>query len=596
MQLLEPLDIDARERLELQVRERPAAPQALAVPQHPGRASRVPLLERSPPLGQQPLEAVQVELAGLDVHEVAGRAREEDRVGAERLAQPRHVDLERVARRRRRVLGPQLLDQAVAGDDPVGLQQQDRQQRALLRAAEREPAPVRADLERTEDAEVDATRRPATFSRSRAPDQVESALRALRATVAGMTTIHLRAAAAAAILAGALALAAPAAAKPALQCGDTVTRSVTLTRSLTNCPDKGLVIGADGITVDLNGHTIDGTVTQLTDCDVPPFGPAGITTPATTGMTIKNGTLQQFFAGFGAGTETTGMSNSTLRDLTARDNRFAGITMGSRDGHNDGNRIVHNHVYGNGCGDGIALNTARGNLVAHNRSHDNGEGIGICCGQDNVVRDNVVTRNADNGIGICCDGRANLIEGNRVTDNANNGIIVFFNAEGTLIRRNHVARNGDGIVIDEASGNTVAYNVVSDALGCPFCDPPTGFGIAVVADAVDNTIVGNLVSRTKEDGIRVLDFDPADPGNPVPSGTVMRGNLVSRAGHDGIRTDSADAVLTRNAAVLQPRPRDRGRAGRHRRRRQPGPPQRRPGAVRGRRLPLRSRSGVEIRR
>ena len=75
-QLLEPLDVDARERLELEVRERPAAPQALAVPQHPGRAFRVPLLERSPPLGQQPLEAVQVELAGLDVHEVAGRARE----------------------------------------------------------------------------------------------------------------------------------------------------------------------------------------------------------------------------------------------------------------------------------------------------------------------------------------------------------------------------------------------------------------------------------------------------------------------------------------------------------------------------------------
>ena len=67
-QLLEPLDVDARERLELEVRERPAAPQALAVPQHPGRAFRVPLLERSPPLGQQPLEAVQVELAGLDVH------------------------------------------------------------------------------------------------------------------------------------------------------------------------------------------------------------------------------------------------------------------------------------------------------------------------------------------------------------------------------------------------------------------------------------------------------------------------------------------------------------------------------------------------
>jgi hypothetical protein len=81
------------------------------------------------------------------------------------------VDLDGVARRRRRVLGPQLLDQAIARDDPVGLQQQDRQQRALLRAAEREPVPVRANLERTEDAEVDASRGPASLSRSRTPDQ-----------------------------------------------------------------------------------------------------------------------------------------------------------------------------------------------------------------------------------------------------------------------------------------------------------------------------------------------------------------------------------------------------------------------------------------
>jgi len=365
-----------------------------------------------------------------------------------------------------------------------------------------------------------------------------------------MTSIHCRAATAAAILTGALVLAAPAAAQPSLHCGDTLTHSVTLTRDLTDCPDQGLVIGADDITVDLNGHTIDGTVTQISDCEAPPFGPSGISNSRYDGVTIKNGTLQQFFQGVNAGSETTGMTNGTLRDLTVRDNRFAGVTMGSRSGHNDGNRIVHNHLYGNGCGDGIGLNTARGNLIADNRAHDNGGGIGLCCSQDNVVRDNVVTHNSEHGISICCDGGANLIEGNEVTDNDAAGIKVSFNAEGALIRRNHVAGNGDDIVIDEASGNTIAGNLVSDALGCPFCDPPNGFGILVVADANDNTIVGNIIARTKQDGIRVLDFDPADPENPVPSGTVMRANLVSRGGHDGIRTDSAAAVLTGNAAFF----------------------------------------------
>jgi hypothetical protein len=51
----------------------------------------------------------------------------------------------------------------------------------------------------------------------------------------------------------------------AVQCGQTLTHSVKLTKDLVNCRGDGLVIGADGITVDLNGHTVDGVVTE-TEC------------------------------------------------------------------------------------------------------------------------------------------------------------------------------------------------------------------------------------------------------------------------------------------------------------------------------------------
>ena len=44
----------------------------------------------------------------------------------------------------------------------------------------------------------------------------------------------------------------------AVSCGATITRDTTLKADLTNCPGDGLVIGADNITLDLNGHTIDG--------------------------------------------------------------------------------------------------------------------------------------------------------------------------------------------------------------------------------------------------------------------------------------------------------------------------------------------------
>ena len=45
---------------------------------------------------------------------------------------------------------------------------------------------------------------------------------------------------------------------PGLECGDTITADTTLDRDLTNCPSNGIIIGADDITLDLNGHTISG--------------------------------------------------------------------------------------------------------------------------------------------------------------------------------------------------------------------------------------------------------------------------------------------------------------------------------------------------
>jgi parallel beta-helix repeat protein len=344
-----------------------------------------------------------------------------------------------------------------------------------------------------------------------------------------MSFTHTKAAIAALILAGALVSSVPAAAKAAPgtpKCGDTLTHSVRLTADLTDCLADGLVIGAAGIIVDLNGHTIDGTVTQATDCDVATAPAAGISAGGYDGLTIKNGTIQQFAAGFNAGSDTEGMADSTLHDLTVRDNRFGGITLGSGQPLNNDNRIVGNDVYGNGCLDGITLNNGRGNVVAHNRSHDNGGGITICCSDNNVVRDN------------------------EVLDNANNGIAVLFGAHGTVVRENHVARNSNDIVVFEASGNSITRNRATDAVVCADCGLPTGYGIGIAGGSDGNVVSGNSVARTQQDGIRIIDLDPADSANPVPNRTQVRGNIVRGAGADGILVDAAanGTVLERNYA------------------------------------------------
>jgi hypothetical protein len=94
-QLLEPADLGARERLVSDVVERRAAPQF----QRLARRAR----------GDQALEPLGIDEVGPDAQLVSVAAR--DDLGAvcarrERLAQLRHIDLDQLARRRRRALAP----------------------------------------------------------------------------------------------------------------------------------------------------------------------------------------------------------------------------------------------------------------------------------------------------------------------------------------------------------------------------------------------------------------------------------------------------------------------------------------------------------
>ena len=81
-----PLDVRPRERLELQVRQRPAAPEAVRLAQRPGGALGVAVRACPPPVREQPLEALQVQRPRLNVQHVARRARDERRVARRRAS------------------------------------------------------------------------------------------------------------------------------------------------------------------------------------------------------------------------------------------------------------------------------------------------------------------------------------------------------------------------------------------------------------------------------------------------------------------------------------------------------------------------------
>ena len=90
--LLEPVHVRVRERLELKVSERPAAPQRLRLPQLDGSEFRFSGVKRALPVSHQLLEAGEVELIVRDAQHVSRRLSNQPGsaiAGAgERLAQP----------------------------------------------------------------------------------------------------------------------------------------------------------------------------------------------------------------------------------------------------------------------------------------------------------------------------------------------------------------------------------------------------------------------------------------------------------------------------------------------------------------------------
>ena len=102
---------------------------------------------------------------------------------------------------------------------------------------------------------------------------------------------------------GVMALGAQTAAAAAVQqlsCGDTITTDTTLHKDLVDCPTNGIVIGADNVTLDLNGHTIDGDGTAHHVGGGGVLQDVGVSVFVHDGITVKNGSIRQFESGLEA--------------------------------------------------------------------------------------------------------------------------------------------------------------------------------------------------------------------------------------------------------------------------------------------------------
>ena len=167
-----------------------------------------------------------------------------------------------------------------------------------------------------------------------------------------------------------------------VQCGERITENVRLDSDLRDCEGVGLVVGADGVTVDLGGHTIDGTGRGTGI--VNGYGGDG-----RRDVQIRNGTVRGFKVGLRSGGRAT-----QLRRLTVTKNATGGIVL-------RGSQCVveRNTITDNGYGHGISLESAGGCRIDANRiSRQLGAGIEADRSSGNRIEDNRISANRRAGI------------------------------------------------------------------------------------------------------------------------------------------------------------------------------------------------------
>jgi large repetitive protein len=287
--------------------------------------------------------------------------------------------------------------------------------------------------------------------------------------------------------------AAPAAEARIVTCGEVITEDTVVSNDL-DCVTAGsaLVIGADDVTLNLNGHT----VTAEPDYNVND-GTGGILSEGNDGVVIRNGSVDTL-AGFGAAILVTGANNRIANVSTAGyaalilrgpDNVVARTTIAGFRAVLEGDRLVarDSQFEASSYLAGSRQRVVRNTFVEV-----------TFAGLNNVVRANTIRRAtldttgsvfARNEVPDSADvtvvdvaGIENYVAYNTVTGGL--GLRVLTGAAGNYLRGNVATANDVGITIQEP-GNVLQSNVANDNVG---------LGIDAVPGVVDdggNTATGN---------------------------------------------------------------------------------------------------------
>jgi large repetitive protein len=343
-----------------------------------------------------------------------------------------------------------------------------------------------------------------------------------------------------------------------ISCGDTITTNTTLDRDLINCPNDGIVIGADNITLDLNGHTVSGDGVPVESCPEGASCDLGIdNSEGHTGVTIKDGAVR----GFNVGVGVLGASANRIQRLASANNTFFGLIVDDlRE-----SRIDHNSSVDDGIS-GILMVDSNDNRIDHNSvAGTTGYALPVFGSSHNRFEQNVLEGDQH---GFLLDGsdenegsNDNEIRGNRIS---HGGAIEIAHSSDNRVEENTLRDPGDGILLG-GQRTRVSDNKITDA-GIGF--PDTG-GFGILLDGADDSLVQrNTVTGGKGPAIFVTSLESQGTSdrnvvshnvassrfsdgilvNADATATLLERNTANENGHDGIEVAAAGTTVTRNTA------------------------------------------------
>ena len=232
-----------------------------------------------------------------------------------------------------------------------------------------------------------------------------------------------------------VALSGAEAANKQPKCGDTITTDTTLHHDLVNCPNNGIIIGADNVTLDLNGHTIDGDGTPFSPCGknewcdigVVNLGRSAVVGTGHDGVTVMHGSVHGFAAG--------------VNIAEASHNRVLGISASS------------NHFFAIGLVE-VARSLVRNSSGSGSMNRKEGTGIGLFGSHHVRVLDSSFRHNP---VGVKPVGSTNsVVKGNVIAHNGDEGLLME-GGQGFQIRHNRFV--GNGLTLGPGSRNVITLRL-----------------------------------------------------------------------------------------------------------------------------------------